>query len=376
LNASLQTRQKSAAVISLHYTYAHASHMIALAKSLRDLGFEVIFVLDKQYISLFRFSLFGDVVSASHFRNNSARPIDIAIFCNSAVENNTLSRSLRAGSTNIIYMFHEPESIWNWQVLKTEGAMKMLRFLFSTYYSIKTLRQTSAVIVHSLCGLSLYKNNYSHFNRNVYVMPLLFDDEVGVEHFEQMRYRKQCFGFVGTACKAHGFNVFVEFAKFALRNGSDIPFVIATWVDLSPLLRSDKQLAGFIKQKKIRMQHGRGLSNDEINQYYLECFCTWNVYRRSTQSGVLARSYMAGTPVLASRVGSFSEDVRPGFTGEFVDVNEDPAAILATVQHLRAHATDYVDECRKRFMQKYYYQANCNQLAEIIKSTSINTTST
>lgn len=347
--------------------------MIALAKSLRTLGFAVTFILDNKYISSSGISLFGEIESYSQFRNSTARPpFDVAIFCNSAIKNHSIARELCAEKTIVLYLLHEPESIWNWRVLKTEGATKMLRFIISTYYSIKTLRLSSGVIVFSSCGLSLYQNNFLQFNRNVHVMPLPFDDEVGTDLFEQMRFRKQCFGFVGTACKAHGFDIFVEFVKYALGNGSDIPFVIATWVDLSSLLQSDRNLAKFMEQGKIRIQHGRRLSNDEINQYYLECFCTWNVYRRSTQSGVLPRSFMAGTPVLASRTGSFLEDVQPGFTGEFADVNEDPAAILAKVQSLRMHATDYVDKCRKRFLQKYYYQANCNRLAEILERASSN----
>jgi glycosyltransferase involved in cell wall biosynthesis len=202
-------------------------------------------------------------------------------------------------------------------------------------------------------------------------MPLPFDDEVGEERFEQMRSRKRYFGFVGTACKAHGFDDFVKFAKYAVLNGGDIPFLIATWVDLSSLLQSDRELAGLVQQGKIRMQHGRRLSNDEINQYYLECFCIWNVYKRSTQSGVLPRSFMAGTPVLASRVGSFPEDVFPGLTGEFADADEDPAAILATVQRMQEHANDYVDVCRKRFLEKFFYTANRAQLVDILKSASI-----
>jgi glycosyltransferase involved in cell wall biosynthesis len=357
----------------MHYTYAHASHMIALGQSLRALGFAVTFILDSKYLSICGFSRIGDTVPASQFRNNSERPpIDVAVFCNSAVKNHSLVRTLRAEKTSVFYLFHEPETVWSWQVLKSEGAMKALRFFFSTYYSIKTLRQASGVIVCSSYARSLYQRNFLRFNRNVHVMPLPYDDEVGAERFEQMRSRKQYFGFVGTACKAHGFDAFVKYAKFALRNGSDIPFVIATWVDLASLLRSDQELAALVKQGKIRMQHGRELSNDEINQHSLECFCIWNVYRRSTQSGVLPRSFMAGTPVLASRVGSFPEEVQPGHTGEFASVNENPAAILATVQNLRAHAADYFDECRKIFLEKYYYRANHNLLSEIIESTSIN----
>jgi glycosyltransferase involved in cell wall biosynthesis len=369
LKASLQAPQRRAAVISAHYACAHASHMLALAQSLRAIGFAVTFILDEGYLSSSQLSLIGDTVPASQYHKDPARPLlDVAIFCNSAIKNHSLARTLRARKTRVLYLFHEPESVWNWKGLKSEGAMKALRFLCSTYYSIKTLRQASGVIVCSSYAHWLYQQNYLRFNRNVYVMPLLFDDEVGSERFEQMRSQKHYFGFVGTACKAHGFDAFVKFAKFSLGHGSDISFAIATRVDLASLLQSDQELAKLVKQGKIRMQHGRELSNEEINQHSLECFCIWNVYRRSTQSGVLPRSYMAGTPVLASRVGSFHEEVQPRFTGEFVDVNEDPAAILATVQNLREHAADYFDQCRKRFLEKFYFRANCNQLIEIVNT--------
>ena len=367
-----QRSQRRAAVISLHFTYAHSTHMIGLAQLLRSIGFAVTFILAEEYLSSPRFSQIGDVIEASGFHLDlECSPIDVAVFCNSAVKNHTLGSTLRAYKSSIFYLFHEPESIWNWQVLKSEGALKMLRFVVSTYYSIKILRQSSGVIVCSSCAKSLYMKSYLRINPNVHVIPLPFEDEVGEERFEQMRSRKRYFGFVGTACKAHGFDAFVEFAKYALRNGSGIPFVIATGVDLSTLLKSDQELSGLVQQGKICLQHGRRLSNDEINQYYLECFCIWNVYRRSTQSGVLPRSFMTGTPVLASRIGSFPEDVFPGLTGEFVDANEEPAAILAIVEHMHEHATDYFGECRKRFLEKFHYAANRLRLIDILKSVSI-----
>jgi glycosyltransferase involved in cell wall biosynthesis len=199
-------------------------------------------------------------------------------------------------------------------------------------------------------------------------MPLLFDDEIGGERFERMKNYKRSFGFVGTACRSHGFDEFVAFAKYAIRNGSDIPFTIATGVDLTRVLRADSDLSRMVSEGRIRLHHGQKLSNDEINQHYLQCFCVWNVYRRSTQSGVLPRAFMAGSPVLASRVGSFSEYVRTGITGEFVDSDADPAVILEVVESMRKHSLTYVEECRKTFKGIFYWRSNLSKLAEIIES--------
>ncbi|MGD0631336.1 MAG: hypothetical protein ABR987_18565 [Terracidiphilus sp.] len=135
---------------------------------------------------------------------------------------------------------------------------------FSSCFNIVTVRRSTGVIVHSSCALALYKRNYLRHNSNVHAMPLLFDDEIGSERF---------LGFVGTACKSHCFDVFVYFAKYAIRSGSRMPFMIATKVDLTSLLDKDRELAGLVSEGRIRMPHGRGLSNDEINLHYLDCFC-------------------------------------------------------------------------------------------------------
>jgi len=368
----LHGKPRRAAIVSLHFSYPHISHMSALANLLRALGFATTFILDEKYPSNSDLSLIGDRISADKFANNSgSTPFEVAFYCNSAVNNHILARAQRKKNTKVFYLFHEPESVWNIDLLRSEGAMKMLRFLVSSYYSARMVRQCSDVIVFSTCALSLYKKNYLRYNRNVHMMPLPFEDEVGPARLEQSKPRKRYFGFVGTACKAHGFVAFVKVAKYAARNGSNIPFVIATSVDLTSLLHADKELADLVKQERILVQHGRKLSNEEINQYYLDCFCIWNVYLRSTQSGVLPRSFMAGTPVLASRVGSFPEDVFPGLTGEFANADQEPATILAIMERMRAHTSDYVDVCRKRFMEKYHDSANRFHLADILRSAAI-----
>jgi glycosyltransferase involved in cell wall biosynthesis len=116
------------------------------------------------------------------------------------------------------------------------------------------------------------------------------------------------------------------------------------------------------------VQHGRGLSNDEINLHYLDCFCVWAVYRRSTQSGVMANAFMAGSPVIATRVGSFPEYVVPGVNGEFVDSVGDFGAMLRQAEKMRQDVPAYSEGSRKTFLNTFYYGANRKKITELLGS--------
>jgi glycosyltransferase involved in cell wall biosynthesis len=362
----MNTEKMKAAVVSLHFSPAHASHMCAYGKLLLEAGFEVSFIVDAAYKRVADFTAIGTIISAADYlRASKTLQFNFALICNSSIHNRSVARSMRLDETSIFYLFHEPETIWN---LGGEGWKQLVRFPISTWCSIATLRLSDCVIVPSSRALQQYSRHFRKHNRNVHTIPLLFDDEIGTAGVERMRDSKRFFGFVGSACRSHNFDAFVDFAKYAIRQGSAIPFVIATRVDLSSHLQADRELAQRVMEGKIKLHHNRVLSNDDINQCYLDCFCVWNVYRRSTQSGVLPRAFMAGSPVLASRIGSFPEYVKEGVTGEFVDSADDSAAILRAAENIRRHSADYLDGCRKMFLEVFYYRANGNRLATILGS--------
>ena len=360
---------RRAAVVSLYFSYGHSSHMIALARLLHELGYEVAFILDEKYLPFADFSALGEVVAARDaYVNPHSRPFDLAIFYNCATKNPSLVRALRQRGTTVFYTFHTPEPAWSLRFFIAEGWKNTLRHWISSCFSICTIRRSSGVIVYSSCAQALYEQHYRKHNRLVHAIPLLFDDEIGDERMEQVRRGKRYFGFVGTACKSHGFDAFVAFAKYAAAKSSDLRFLIATRLDLTSALAADAELARLVSQGKIQLEHGRVFSNEEINRHYLNCFCVWNAYLRSTQSGVVPRAFMAGTSVLASRVGSFPEYIRAGVNGEFVDSGDDPASILEVVKRMRTQSENYVDACRKTFKETFYYRANLHRFAEIVAS--------
>ena len=356
---------KRVAIVSLHFSPAHASFMVAYGKLLSELGFVVSYVVHERYLAIVDLAASGEVIQCSGSRDVGRYGFTLALFFNSATGNHSLAHTLRLQGVSVFYLFHEPLSIWN---LRGEGWKQIIRFPFSTFCSIAMLHASNGVIVPSACAHTQYERYFLKHNRNVHTMPLLFDDEIGAARMNAMRHEKRFFGFVGSTSRSHNFNAFLAFVKFAIRNGSSIPFAIATRDDISALLSADSELATYVNRGSIQVQHGRVLANEEINQCYLECFCVWNVYRRSTQSGVLPKAFMAGTPVLASRIGSFPEFVSQGVTGEFVDSIGDLPGILRATERIREDTPAYVDRCRRMFLETFYYKTNGYRLARILGS--------
>ncbi len=361
--------KRSASIISLYFSNAHASHMIALAKLLQTLGFAITFIVDERYLRLADFSAIGETVTTCEL---SGHPIpltfDLAVFCNCATTNHRLIANMRTRGTVVLYVFHEPGQVLSWKYFVSEGWRQTVRFVISSCFNIVTVRRSTGVIVPSSHALALYRRHYLKHNENVHIMPLLFDDEIGNDRFERAQHNKLHFGFVGKACKSHGFDFFLKFAKYAVRSESSIQFLISTKVDLSSLLASDKELARLAREGRIQIQHGRDLRNEEINEHYLSCFCIWGAYRRSTQSGVMASAFMAGSAVLATRVGSFPEYVVPGFNGEFADSIGEFNTLLRLAEKIQRDIPTYSQGCRNTFLETFYYPAHRVKFMELINS--------
>lgn len=349
---------KRAAIVSLHFSPAFVSHMIALGRLMRELGYEVTFVLQEEYAQFVEFSRVGDTI----FPEGCFSAIfDVAVFCNAAVNNHALCAQLRKQGAIVFYIFHEPDSVLN---RLAEGWWDIFKLIVARYSSIAMLKRCSEVIVPSHHAQELYKRYFSRYNRCVHTMSLLFDDEVGADTI--ILKEKRYFSFIGNAVKGHDFGGFIRLVKHSIRAGSAVPFAIATKSDLSVLLSRDGELSRYVDENRVLIQHGRVLTNNEINRHNLTSFCVWNAYRCSTQSGVLPRAFMAGTPVIARRVGSFDEYVRSGVNGEFIESADDDDAILRTAEKIRQNLPMYVEGSRKTFMEKFFYKAHRDTLCFIL----------
>ena len=277
-----------------------------------------------------------------------------------------IARRMRAHGVDVLYVFHEPVPV---AMRLSEGWKEILKLIAAKFSSIAMLHQSSSVLVACGYARTLYNRYFSRYNPGVYTFPLLFEDEWPEDRSPSAAGERPYFSFLGLAVKAHDFDNFCAFAKYAIRAGRDIRFAIATRTDLSEYLAADTELAQYGKDGRILIQHGKNLSNEEMNLFCARSFCVWNVYKCSTQSGALVRAFMAGTPVVATRTGSFPEFIEPGVNGEFVEAADKFDDLLAAAEKIRANLGTYVEGSRRSFLDIFDYRANRKRFARILDAT-------
>lgn len=344
-------------ISSLNFSPGHLSHIVAYAKLFREIGYDVFLWLHKEYKRIIKDIEFPII----WYPEESIGDTDIILFVNVSTINHKYAQVLKRKGSKVIYLYHEPWESFR-QYLK-EGIKQALKATIAHFYSIKLLKNSDLVIVPSKYALNLYKNKDIKYNENVVMIPLLFDDELDEEIDIT---KKQYFSYIGHAVKGHAFDIYIELIKHIYKQGVDMKFQIATRTDLSKLLKKDKILQEMIKKEVLRIAHGRPLPNSEINRAYKESFCIWNVYRRSTQSGVLPKAYMFGIPVIANDVGSFPEFVQSCKTGGIVYLPLSFDRILDQIIKIKKDLENYSQRARRFFLETFYYEDYLNIFKEII----------
>jgi glycosyltransferase involved in cell wall biosynthesis len=358
---------KRIAVVSLHFSPGHVSHLMAYGKLLASMELAVCYLLDQKYLDFADFSAIAPAVSAAACRAHpDGMEFDTAIFYNAAMANAGVARQMRARGITVLYVFHEPVPV---RMRLKEGWKEILKLIAARFCSIAMLRECSAVLVASGYARALYDRHFARYNPNVHTFPLLFEDEYNSGESALEQSGRPHFSFLGLALKAHDFEGFCAFAKYAIRTGSSIQFAIATRSDMSAILARDLELARYAAQGRILIQHGKMLSNEEMNAFCARSFCVWNLYTCSTQSGALVRAFMTGTPVMAARMGSFPEFVEPGVNGELVECRYRFETALQTAEKIRTNLPVYVAGARATFKKTFLYSANRSGLAEIFAAT-------
>ena len=291
-----------------------------------------------------------------------AAPWTHAVFQNPSTENRTVAGLLKQAGTKILYVYHEP-----WQqlpsYLRGEGLSGTLKAILAHHTSVSVLKLADTVMLASQYGLNEYGKSDVRYNRNSEYIPLLFDDDAP-KNIADLLPPKRFFGYIGYLCRSHGFDQFVSFMRSALHQNQDMRFLIASRLPLPGTLLNDPTLRKNLDRIEIRC--GRPLGNDEINRCYLESFCVWNIYRRSTQSGVLPKAFMFGTPVIASRVGAFPEWVEEGVNGRFAEAR-DCEGILAALEDIRNNIEGYATRCRQTFIEKFFYRSNLAAIQRVLE---------
>jgi glycosyltransferase involved in cell wall biosynthesis len=333
--------------------------MTAYAKALRELGPEPHFLVDPAYR---RFPELENIAPITDFAGDrTALSCTHALFMNPSVENRKLAVLLKQQGARILYLYHEP---WHMTLrwIIDEGLASTARFTVAHHFTIPVLKLADTVILASRYGMSEYDQSDIRYNRNRVCIPLLYDDETTATP-DALVSQKRYFGYIGGLARAHRFDQYIAFMRYAFRGGLDIHFMIGSRFPLPGGILNDPLIRRNLDKLEIRC--GRPLSMEEMNRCYADSFCIWNIYRRSTQSGVLPKAMMFGTPSLASRAGSYPEFITDGVNGKFAD-GDDVQAIAAALQDIRANPLRYAEGCRRRFLDTFFYRAQLQSIAALL----------
>lgn len=348
-------------IISLRFNPAFLQFLAAYAKAVRALDYDVAFLLDPEYR---RFPEIENTAPVFFPEAISEQNWSHAIFLNPSVSNREAAAALRRKGVRILYIFHEP-----WQLslryLSVEGPVATIRGFIAHRATVPVLKLADSVMIPSQWGLKIYQRTDARFNPQAVYMPLIMDDEAPADLVKDLS-RKQYFGFIGALNRSHAFDQYVAFMRRTLSQRRDLRFLIASRNPLPAALAGDpifRQDSG-----NLEIRCGRPLDSDEMNQCYADCFCIWNIYRRSTQSGVLPKAFMFGAPVLATQVGAFPEFVREGVNGRFARPH-DGDGIWNALTDIRANLASYATNCRRTFLDVFYYESQIQRLDELMRNT-------
>lgn len=341
-----------ALVISLNFHPGHVSHMIASYRQFEELGYESKFLVDEGFVP---YLPKGSRIEISG--KDGVERANVAVFLFPSHKNILLIRSLKQQGAQIIYIFHEP--LAPMKVYRKAGfSYKYLAKLWAiNRISSLTVKWSDVVLLPSKKAVEYYDANPLYKNGNAHYLPLLYDDERTIEQAQKQR---EYFGYIGTVAADHSFCEYLNFVIWAINNNRlpHLNFLIAT--------KSEFEVPkALVNSPRIVIQKGRPLSDEEINEFYASTYIVWNAYARTTQSGVLAKSFMFGTPaiVLQKNLSEFTENDKEVVA---IDDNTSFEQIEDAVMRIMESFPEFSDAARKRFENTFYYKKHNKLMKSLI----------
>ena len=355
---------KRAIIMSAKYAPGHFSHMLAYTKLFENAGFETSMLIANEYIDFINDYPEYKYISLEDIKSVKA---DILLIYNMSVHDSKYMRILKKNNQNlkILFVYHEPWfGLKKWlEDLKTkrESVIDSTKTLARYFFAVSIIKKSDKILLPSRKAEEYYNKICIKYNPNYSLFPLVFTDEAnGSYSIEDKKY----FSFISTVQNSKNFTMFLKYIKYKAKSDQSSLFQIATRSDISEYL--DDELNQLIKQKRLIINHGHSLSNQEINKAYAVSNCTWMLYNRSTQSGVLCKSFMFGSPVIASDIGSFREVVNKN-NGIILNNGYSLEDIDKAYEQIRNAQAQLSDGARAAFISDFYYASHSENFEKIIR---------
>jgi glycosyltransferase involved in cell wall biosynthesis len=353
--------EKVALIASRKFNPGHYSHILAIYKLLNEAGWRAIMYLHPSFRPMS--SIPSDRIVTTLHQACRVRKLSALIVCfpsMRALADMALARLFRRAK--IVYLLHEPFESFSSYLNAGFGLRKTLRICLVSMVNYGLVLLSHKIIVSSQRAEGVFRIRYSAIRKDYGLIPLLYDDESdGYNLGQDRRY----ISYIGTVAEDHAFDAFLKFVRFSIESElfPGYRYLIATG---SSLTASDNGLiAPLLHSGRLVVREGTALSDSEIN----ECFCAslvvWNAYRRSMQSGVLAKSYMFGTPLIVA-VANSSEFFVDRQNGVLVRNAFDPDEIGRAISNVVDNFAAYSASCRRKFLDTFYYKAQAEAFARIV----------
>ena len=287
---------------------------------------------------------------------------DIAIFLNISVKIPSLMKKLKKRNCMCCYILHEPYSGFRDLLKEKEYFPKALpRILVDCLIC----RKSDMVLLPSKRASDNYKRYCMKYNRQYMIFPLIFPDEPDKEGGKNQT--RKYFSYIGSFSSSHNAKGYLAFMRYAYEKKLDIDFRIYTRSKLEEYMK-DEFIRMMIDSGKLAVRQGSPMTTEEINQAYAQSICVWNVYHKSTQSGVLGNAFMLGTPVIASHVGVFEENIIDGYNGALIEKADDMEEIYEAYRGIAENIAWMEQNVRETYRKKYYYRSQMDTLSHLTES--------
>lgn len=348
---------KTALIISLNFRAAHISHLVASYLQLEELGYKCYCYIHPDAIKY----LPSNIKYITSLKG--LKKIDLAIFWFPSLKNiKTMLRLKLLNGAKILYVYHEPIEKFKSYLNSGNSYWWTTKFFAKFYVSLIFLMLSDRIILPSKKAIRLYNDGICKLiNKNYDYLPLMYPDEQTKENKLTVR---QYISYIGGVSKDHAYPEFVDFIYNAYKENEfkGTRFLIASWRNID----RDERIKEMINAGVLDLKVGTPMTNDEINHFYSSSKFIWNAYNRSTQSGVLAKAFMFGTPALVNEhnVSEFIEDEREIKT---VKDNKDYNSLVYSSNFILENFDTLSSNSRKNFEKNYFYKKNNKVMESIIK---------
>jgi len=350
--------ERKVVLVSKRFNPGHSAHLLASYKLFTEIGMKVVFDINSSFYSFSKF--YSPKDGFSFFQLLRLNDSDIYFVWFPSVKALLYSIFLKIFSgTRILYVFHEPIDDFSEFSDAGFGFVELVKMKLVNYISLGLCICSSKVLLPSKKAMDTF-SRIGNVSKSYY-FPLLFSDEsCGLPDVS-----RDYFSYIGTIAPDHAFDKYIDFILFVLGsdNDSKLKFLIATKSHIPQHLLA--KLAPFLPSGRLTIYQGAPLSDNLINTLFSRSFLVWNAYCRSTQSGVMAKSYMFGTPILINKLCQ-NEFFIDGLNGLALDIDYSNQDIFDSLNNIMENFDYISSHCRESYLEKFDYTSRLISIKNVL----------